>query len=399
MTTRRSGTVAAGREGARRERRGDGDDSRARRPGRPRRTGRRVLEDDDLRRGHAQPRRRGKVGIRVQACPARHRRRRPGTAGSGKPPRAGGPWPARGTLTWPRPTAPRRARPPASRRAGDGPGRPRRLELELLQPGRARPSSRSRLDPPPEGVLRPHAVDAWPAAPRWAGRAPGQLVPRPLDRHEGVDEHAVAVEDDRGEGQAQRGPRGTVGPHGTGGSGGDGGQERTRRRRGGRPSPDRPAGPGTRPRPTRRSAYRPRPPPPHRRSTGRCRAPVSTSTCSSGRPEQVPQLGRRAAAGGQGPDDRQGVDALDEVVAGRLAELRLGGGQVEHVVDDLEGHAEGVAEAGQRLDLGPVEAGHERADAARGGEQRRRLAADRLQVLGLGPARRCRSVRSSPIWP
>ena len=158
-------------------------------------------------------------------------------------------------------------------------------------------------------------------------------------------------------------------------------------RRGGRPSPDRPAGPGTRPRPARRSACRPPPPPPHRRWTGRCRAPVRTSAWLERAAQQVPQLGRRGAARGQRPDDRQGVDALDQVVAGRLAELRLRGGQVEHVVDDLEDHAEGVAEAGQRLDVGPVEPAHERADAGRGREQRRRLAADRLQVLGLGPGR------------
>ena len=70
--------------------------------------------------------------------------------------------------------------------------------------------------------------------------------------------------------------------------------------------------------------------------------------------QQVPQLGRRGAACGQRPDDRQGVDALDQVVAGRLAELRLRGRQVEHVVDDLEDHAEGVAEGGQRLHIRPV---------------------------------------------
>ena len=66
-TTRRSGTVA-GREGARRERRGDRDHGR---PGDPGGLGPgwRVLEDDDLLRGHAQPRRRREVGIRVRLAP------------------------------------------------------------------------------------------------------------------------------------------------------------------------------------------------------------------------------------------------------------------------------------------------------------------------------------------
>ena len=43
-------------------------------------------------------------------------------------------------------------------------------------------------------------------------------------------------------------------------------------------------------------------------------------------------------------DDRQRVDALDDVVAGRLAERLVGAGDVEHVVDDLEAHAEVEAE-------------------------------------------------------
>ncbi len=44
------------------------------------------------------------------------------------------------------------------------------------------------------------------------------------------------------------------------------------------------------------------------------------------------------------PEHRQRVDALDEVVAGRLAELLVGGDDVEHVVDDLERHAVRLAE-------------------------------------------------------
>ena len=45
------------------------------------------------------------------------------------------------------------------------------------------------------------------------------------------------------------------------------------------------------------------------------------------------------------PQHRQRVDALDQVVAGGLAELLVGGDDVEHVVDDLERHAVAVAVA------------------------------------------------------
>ena len=41
----------------------------------------------------------------------------------------------------------------------------------------------------------------------------------------------------------------------------------------------------------------------------------------------------------------QRVDALEEVVAGGLAERLVGAGEVEHVVDDLEAHPEVLAEA------------------------------------------------------
>ena len=74
------------------------------------------------------------------------------------------------------------------------------------------------------------------------------------------------------------------------------------------------------------------------------------------------EVGRRAGPAarpptsgiGQRPDDRQGVDALDQVVAGGLAQLLVGADQVEDVVADLEGHAEGLPEGGQRLDSGPA---------------------------------------------
>ena len=71
----------------------------------------------------------------------------------------------------------------------------------------------------------------------------------------------------------------------------------------------------------------------------------SSSIPSIGRPEQVAEL----AAGGrvvrQGHEHRQGVDALEEVVPGRLAELGFARGEVEDVVDDLERGAEPQAVA------------------------------------------------------
>ena len=45
---------------------------------------------------------------------------------------------------------------------------------------------------------------------------------------------------------------------------------------------------------------------------------------------------------------RQVVDAFDEIVARRLAELLVGGDDVEDVIDDLECHAVVAPEVGQR---------------------------------------------------
>ena len=47
----------------------------------------------------------------------------------------------------------------------------------------------------------------------------------------------------------------------------------------------------------------------------------------------------------QGALDRQGVDALGQVLAGRLAELLLARDDVEDVVADLEDDPEALAEA------------------------------------------------------
>ena len=67
--------------------------------------------------------------------------------------------------------------------------------------------------------------------------------------------------------------------------------------------------------------------------------------------EQRPQL--RAGVGVvEGEQDGQGVDPLGQVLAGRLAELLVGGDDVEDVVAQLEEHAEAAPEGGEGLDLG-----------------------------------------------
>ena len=83
---------------------------------------------------------------------------------------------------------------------------------------------------------------------------------------------------------------------------------------------------------------------------------------------------------------RQGVGALDEVVAGGLAQLLVGGGHVEQVVDDLERHAEAAPEGGEGVDLGPGQLGDDAADATGRGQQRGRLAVDGGEVGLLGAA-------------
>ena len=83
----------------------------------------------------------------------------------------------------------------------------------------------------------------------------------------------------------------------------------------------------------------------------------------------------------QGALDRQGVDAFGEVLPRRLAELGFGGDDVENVIADLKDHAEGLAEAGQVVDLGPVQAGGQGTDTARRRHQRRGLVGDAAQVV------------------
>ena len=96
-------------------------------------------------------------------------------------------------------------------------------------------------------------------------------------------------------------------------------------------------------------------------------------------------LAFRAAAERQ--HDRQGDLAFAEIVADILAELGRGAAVVERVVDQLEGDAEidAIAAAGGDLRLRPLRRGWP--DFASGGEQRRRLGADDLEIGVLGRLR------------
>ena len=70
-------------------------------------------------------------------------------------------------------------------------------------------------------------------------------------------------------------------------------------------------------------------------------------------------------------------------MAGGLAELVVGRGDVEEVVDDLEHVAVRLAVLGERVGQGRIEPGDEATDARRRGVERRRLATDRSQVTRL----------------
>ena len=80
--------------------------------------------------------------------------------------------------------------------------------------------------------------------------------------------------------------------------------------------------------------------------------------------EERAEVGRRPVAERQRAQHGQRVDAFDHVVPRRLAELFVGGGDVEDVVDDLEHGAVGVAVLGERIDDDPVVAGDDATDAA-----------------------------------
>src|SRR6185437_5289223 len=66
--------------------------------------------------------------------------------------------------------------------------------------------------------------------------------------------------------------------------------------------------------------------------------------------EQAAQL-RPGGGVVEGEEDREGVDAFGQVLAGRLAEVVVAGDDIPDVVTELEHHPERVAEPGQRLDL------------------------------------------------
>ncbi len=83
----------------------------------------------------------------------------------------------------------------------------------------------------------------------------------------------------------------------------------------------------------------------------------------------------------EGDEDRQGVDALGEVLSGRLAEGRLSANHVEDVIAHLEHHPEGPAEGGDGFDLVTRQPTGERPDPAGGGHERGGLARDGLGIV------------------
>jgi hypothetical protein len=85
----------------------------------------------------------------------------------------------------------------------------------------------------------------------------------------------------------------------------------------------------------------------------------------------------------EGRDQRERALALLEVGAHRLAEAALVGHEVERIVADLEGDADGLTVTGKRVDLGVVGLGEESPDTAASRDEGRRLLGDDSQVVGL----------------
>ena len=77
---------------------------------------------------------------------------------------------------------------------------------------------------------------------------------------------------------------------------------------------------------------------------------LSRSGWASGWPRSARRSGP-ASGSSSAIERRQRVDALGEVLAGRLLQLAVGGGDVQDVVADLEDHAEAAPELGAGLDL------------------------------------------------
>ena len=104
---------------------------------------------------------------------------------------------------------------------------------------------------------------------------------------------------------------------------------------------------------------------------------------------RLPQQGRQARtlAGGrraQGVDHGERQLALVDVAAKGFADFGLLAGEVEEVVDDLEGEAEGVAEVAEAADGGFIGGGVLGAEVAAGFDEGRGLAGDDVHVLALG---------------
>ena len=117
------------------------------------------------------------------------------------------------------------------------------------------------------------------------------------------------------------------------------------------------------------------------------RGPCRPRPASSGRPSRSRSSSAAAPPAASVRMHRQGVDALDQVVAGRLAELLVGGdrGRARRRRSGTPCRSAWPNAVSASI-VGPGRPPTIAADAARGREQRRRLALDRREVGGLGAA-------------
>ena len=81
---------------------------------------------------------------------------------------------------------------------------------------------------------------------------------------------------------------------------------------------------------------------------------------------------------------RQAVDPLGEILARGLAELAVRGGEIQDVVAQLVDHAKAAAELGQRFALFVGQVRRHRTHPTARGHERRGLALDGFEVVGLG---------------
>ncbi len=96
--------------------------------------------------------------------------------------------------------------------------------------------------------------------------------------------------------------------------------------------------------------------------------------------EHPPQFVGSSATPGERVHHRKRVDTFDHVVTCGLAELGIGRGEVENVVDNLEDHAVCRAVRGECVDDRAIVTGNQSTDASRSAVQRRGLAFDTCQV-------------------